>query len=89
MEYKSQYALLEGLKLDIPYCEEYTQKSRQKLIDEFEHWYKVVFLGNRSAPEKPLHDDSASSTVESVESSRFKTLQKSILLQVNNKSYNL
>ncbi|XP_019850613.1 PREDICTED: kinesin-like protein KIF9 isoform X2 [Amphimedon queenslandica] len=80
-EYKSQYAILEGLKLDIPYCDQYTQQSRQKLADEFDTWYKLAFIGDKPSQASGEETSATSSPIEPPETSRFKDLQSMALLQ--------
>lgn len=81
-EYKSLYAILEGLKLDIPYCDQYTQQSRQKLADEFDTWYKIAFIGDKPSQASGDETSTTSSPIEPPETSRFKDLQSMALLQV-------
>ena len=78
--------MLQALHADIPYCEQYTQQSRQRLLQEFDIWYKIAFIG-----EKPLvaalesnisNTDQQERPPSSTANSYFKDLQQAVLQQV-------
>ena len=51
-EYKTTFNTLELLQSELPFCEQYTQQSRTRLIKEFDVWYKSAFIGDCGKSEK-------------------------------------
>lgn len=43
------------VKEEIAYCEQYVTKSRQRLLQEFDKWYKESFIGqeDKNKPDEP------------------------------------
>jgi kinesin family protein 6/9 len=74
LEYRSQQANLDQLKLEISHCQQFVERSRQKLVQEFDHWYQVSFLGEGVEVDTDLQVKMAESDGE-----LFDRLQKEFL----------
>ncbi len=44
--YREKYEQLQILNAELRYCKQYVDQSREKLLTEFETWYKQAFVGD-------------------------------------------
>ena len=44
-QYRSLYDSLTALKKEIQFCQNKVDQSRQKMMEEFDFWYKQCYLG--------------------------------------------
>ena len=44
--YREKYEQLQVLNAELRYCKQYVDQSREKLLTEFETWYKQAFVGD-------------------------------------------
>ena len=51
-KYKENHSELKGIQSDISYCQRLVDQSRQRLVQEFDHWYTESFvnMGDQTRP---------------------------------------
>lgn len=50
--YREQYDSLQAVQQEVLYCSQYVEQSREKLLEEFEKWYRASFVGESVEQEK-------------------------------------
>ena len=43
---------MQALRAEIPYCEQYVNQCRQRMLKEFDKWYKMAFVGGEEVEEE-------------------------------------
>lgn len=51
MEYRKKHEAMQSLKAEVPYCEQYVNQCRRRMVKEFDSWYKVSFIGGEDGEE--------------------------------------
>lgn len=50
--YREQYDSLQAVQQEVLYCSQYVEQSREKLLEEFEKWYRGSFIGESVEQER-------------------------------------
>ena len=51
-KYKTNQVTIQALRAEIPHCEKHVNDCRQRLLKEFDTWYKEAFIGGEEKEER-------------------------------------